>query len=218
MNNYAVISDDEAHSQDQSLRITYAPNQRTGGSAGWQLPAKKEYYLSYWVKFENDFNFNGSKQSGGKLPGLAGAGGYCSGGQNCNGSNGFSTRYMWREDGRVELYVYHMNKPTKWGENFWLEDSSGRDVYFEKGKWHNLIQRVKINDGSKSNGEVDVWMDGDRVLSLDGMKFVTNNKGIDGLLFSSFHGGHSSDWYPDQTQHSYFDDFIVSTDASDVGL
>ncbi|MDJ0634324.1 MAG: hypothetical protein QNJ34_14140 [Xenococcaceae cyanobacterium MO_188.B29] len=218
MNNYATITDSQAHSQDKALRITYPPDATAGGSAAWKLPAEKEYYLSYWVKFSEDFDFDGSKKSGGKLPGLAGAGGYCSGGQTCNGNNGFSARYMWGKNGRVKLYLYHMNKPTKWGENFWFKDSNGQDVYFQRGKWHNLVQRVKINDGKKSNGEIDVWMDGEQVISLKGLKFVTNNQGIDSLMFSTFHGGHSSDWWPDYEVYSYWDDFVVSTDASDVGL
>ena len=218
MDNYAFISDEEAHSGNKSLEITYTPHDRTGAGAIWELPSEKEYYLSYWVKFEDDFDFDGSKQSGGKLPGLAGAGGHCGGGDTCNGNNGFSSRYMWRENGRAQLYLYHMDKPSKWGEEFWFKDSDGDDVYFERGKWHNLIQRVRINDGNKSNGEVDVWMNGEQVLDLDDLKFVTNNKGIDAILFASFHGGGSSDWFPDHEQNSYFDSIVVSTDAADVGL
>ena len=218
MNNYTMITDSQAHSQTKALRITYPANATAGGSAAWKLPEEKEYYLSYWVKFEEDFDFDGSKESGGKLPGLAGAGGYCSGGQICTGENGFSSRYMWGENGRVKLYLYHMNKPTKWGENFWLEDSEGQDVYFQRGKWHNLIQRVKINDGFLANGEIDVWMDGEEMLSLRGLQFVNNHKSIDSLMFSTFHGGNSSDWWPEREVHSYFDDFVISTSARDVGL
>ncbi len=219
MDNYAVITDDEVHSGDKALKITYRPDARTGGSAAWKLPSEKEYYLSYWVKFEDNFDFDGDKHSGGKLPGLAGAGGYCSGGETCNGNNGFSSRYMWRENGRAQLYLYHMDKPGKFGEEFWFKDRDGDDVYFERGKWHNLIQRVRINDGNQSNGEVDVWMNGEQVLSVDDLKFVTNNQGIDALMFSTFHGGgKSTEWWPDYEVHSYFDDFVVSTEASDVGV
>ena len=218
MDNYAFISNKEAHSGEKSLQITYSPHARTGAGAVWKLPPEKEYYLSYWIKFEDDFDFDGSKYSGGKLPGLAGAGGNCGGGETCNGNNGFSARYMWRENGRAQLYLYHMNKPGKFGEEFWFKDSEGNDVYFERGKWHNLIQRVRINDGNNSNGEVTVWMNGEQVLNLDGLKFVTNNKGIDAVLFASFHGGGSSSWWPERKVHSYFDDIVVSTDPREVGL
>ena len=218
MNNYTQVTNKEAHDGNKSLRVTYRSNAKTGADAAWEIPAKKEYYLSYWIKFDNDFDFDGSKQSGGKLPGLGGAGGLCSGGDKCTGNNGFTARYMWRKNGRAQLYLYHMDKPEKFGEEFWFKDSDGDDVYFKKGKWHNLIQRVKINDGKKSNGEVDVWMDKEQVLSIDGLKFVTNNKGVDTVYFNSFHGGSGSGWWPDHEVHSYFDEFEVSTNASDVGL
>lgn len=217
MNNYAFITDQEAHSGSKSLKITYRPDAQTGGNASWGIPEQKEYYLSYWVKFAVDFDFDGSKHSGGKLPGLAGAGGLCVGGQTCDGNNGFSARYMWRKNGRVQLYLYHMDKPGKWGEEFFFKNSDGNDVYFQRGKWHHLIQRVKINDNIKSNGEIDVWMDRHKVLSLANLRFVTNNKGIDQLYFNTFHGGSSSSWWPDHKVYSYWDDFIVFTNPS-VGL
>ena len=218
MDNHAFITNKEAHSGNKSLSISYSPNKRTGAGAALHLPDSKQYFLSYWVKFEDDFSFNGSKQGGGKLPGLAGAGGYCSGGQDCNGNNGFSARYMWGRDGKARLYLYHMDKPSKYGENFDFKDESGKDVYFERGKWQNLIQRVKINDGNQHNGKIDVWKDGKKVLDLDRLQFVNNNKSIDGMLFSSFHGGLGSQWLPDHQQNSFFDDIRVSTNASDVGL
>ena len=219
--NKAIITDREAHSGDKSLRITYLPDERFGGSAVWNLPSENEYYLSYWVKFADDFDFDGPKKSGGKLPGLGArdeAHDLCSGGQTCTGDNGFSSRYMWRKNGRAELYLYHMDKPDKYGERWYFEGSDGCEKYFQRGQWHNLIQRVKINDGNQSNGEVDVWMDGEQVLSIDELKFVTNNQGIDSLYFSTFHGGNNSDWLPEREVYSYWDDFVVSTHAADVGL
>ncbi len=225
MNNYAFITDSEAHSGNKSLKITHRPDARTGGNALWKLPAEKEYYLSYWVKFEDDFDFEGTEYGTGKLPGLGGAGGLCVGGTNgsaiCDGNNGFSARYFWREDGRAVLNLKHMDKPatSKWNPDLRLIDSNGKDKYFQPGQWHNLIQRVKINDGSQANGEVDVWMDGEQVLSVQGYRFVTNNKGIDNLYFNTFHGGaNDRRWWPERTVYSYWDDFVVSTSAADVGL
>ena len=218
MSGNAIIINSDIHGGDKSLRITHLSDARTGGGAIWRLPEANTYYLSYWVKFEDNFDFDGSRKSGGKLPGLAGAGGYCSGGQTCDGNNGFSARYMWGENGRARLYLYHMDKPTKWGENFWFQGSDGNDKYFQRGQWHNLVQRVRINDGNQSNGEIDVWMDGDRVLDLNELRFVNNNRGIDALMFSTFHGGSTNEWLPERTVYSYWDDFIVSPNAADVGL
>ena len=125
---------------------------------------------------------------------------------------------MWRENGRAVLYLYHMDKGQKWGDDVLLRGADGKDKYFERGKWHNMIQRVKINDGYQSNGEIDVWMDNEQVLDMDGLRFVTNNRGIDQLFFNTFHGGSGSTWWPGQNVDAYFDDFIVSTNPADVGL
>jgi hypothetical protein len=61
-------------------------------------------------------------------------------------------------------------------------------------------------------------MDKEKVLSLDDLKFVTNNKGIDTVFFSTFHGGSGSNWWPEREVKANLDDFIVSTNAADVGL
>ena len=225
MDNYAFITASQAHSGNKSLRITHRPDARTGGNALWQLPEAKEYYLSYWVKFADDFDFDGTEYATGKLPGLGGAGGLCVGGTNgfqpCTGDNGFSARYFWREDGRAVLNLKHMDIPTsnKWTPDLRLVDSDGNDKYFIPGQWHHLIQRVRINDGNQANGEVEVWMDGEQVLSVEGYRFVNNNRGIDNLYFNTFHGGsEDARWWPDHTVYSYWDDFVVSTNPADVGL
>ena len=173
------------------------------------------------MKFADDFDFDGSGNSGGKLPGLGArdeSGDLCSGGKTCTGNNGFSSRYMWRDKGKAVLYLYHMDKPGKWGEDFDLVGEDGRKKFFKPGKWHNLIQRVKINDGKQANGEIDIWMDGEKVLSINKLKFVTNNQGIDSLYFSTFHGGNTNKWLPARKVYSYWDDFVVSTNAADVNL
>lgn len=218
MNNYSKITNEEASSGKNSLQITHSPNQSSGGSAAWQVPEQDVYYLQYDVKFEEDYDFNGDVHSGGKLPGLSSSDGQLSGGQTATGSNGFTTRYMWDEDGRAKLYVYHMDNPGQWGESFYFEDESGNPVYFQAGEWHEITQRVEINDGDQKNGSVEVWMDDEKVLDIDGLQFVDNGSGIDAVYFSNFHGGNDSGWYPDEESHIYYDDFIVSPNAADVGL
>ena len=217
MDQYATISNEEAYSGNNSLKMTYPANAQSNAGAKWQVPSQQEYYLSYWVKFDDDFDFDGLRYSGGKLPGM-GAGDLASGGNKPNGNNGFTSRYMWREDGKAVLYLYHMDQPGTYGEDISLTGADGSDKYFERGKWHNMIQRVKVNDGSQSNGEIDVWMDNEQVLDLDGLQFMTNNQGIDTAFFSTFHGGYGSDWWPEKNDNAYFDDFVVSTNAADVGL
>ncbi len=214
---FGTISNQDARSGNNSLRMTYPANEQSNAGSRWMIPSSNEYYLSYWVKFDNDFDFDGDRHSGGKLPGL-GAGELASGGKKPNGDNGFTSRYMWRENGQAVLYLYHMDQPGIYGEDILLKGNGGGNKYFERGKWHNMIQRVKVNDGSQSNGEIDVWMDGEQVLSVDNLKFMTNGQGIDTAYFSTFHGGYGQDWWPEKNDHAFFDDFVVSTNAQDVGL
>ncbi len=219
MDKYAAISNEDAYSGNQSLKITYPDDAQMNAGAGWKIPDAKEYYLSYQVKFAENFDFNGKYDwsSGGKLPGL-GADDLWSGGMDSDGTKGFTSRPMWREDGRAVLYLYHMDKPGQYGEDVLLKGSDGKENYFEPGKWHNITQRVRINDGNQSNGEVDVWMDQEQVLSRDNLQFVTNGQEIDTMFFNTFHGGSGSDWWPENDVNAYFDDFVVSTNAADVGL
>ena len=58
-----------------------------------------EAYLQYDVFFDASFDF----VRGGKLPGLFGGKGHCSGGRN---DHCFSMRLHWREHGDVEIYAY----------------------------------------------------------------------------------------------------------------
>ncbi|MCK0096016.1 cellulose binding domain-containing protein [Yoonia sp. F2084L] len=213
----AAISSEEAASGRQSLKVTYSSSDNAAAASSWALPQEQEYYLSYWVKFEEDFDFDGDDHSGGKLPGLA-SDGLASGGDDVDGSNGFTARYMWREDGAAELYLYHMDKPGEYGESFKFVDDDGDPIKFEPGTWHNLVQRVQINSDDRANGEVDVWFDGEQVLDLDGLQFVDDGSQIDRFYFSSFFGGSTDGWLPDRDVAAYFDDVVVSTNAADVGL
>ncbi len=217
MNDLSQISNNFAYSGNKSLRITYPSSKSSGRNAAWIVPEEKEYYLSYWIRFDRNFDFDGDKFSGGKLPGL-GAGELCSGGQICNGTNGFTSRPHWRENGRAVLYLYHQDKPKKFGEDIQLVGQNGNPIFFERGRWTNITQRVKINDQGQANGEIDVYYDGEQVLSIGGLRFASDGSGIDTAYFSTFHGGGGDGWNPKQNTNAYFDDFIVSTNAADVGL
>ena len=216
MDKFASISSSEAHSGNNSLKMKYPANEQSNAGAQWLIPEQQEYYFSYWVKFDKGFDFDGPKHSGGKLPGL-GEGDLASGGTKPNGNNGFTSRYMWRKGGQATVYLYHMDQPGTYGEDILLKGKDGKDKYFQPGKWHNMVQRVEVNDAGLANGEMDVWMDNEQVLALDGLR-LNNGQGIDTAYFSTFHGGNGSDWWPGQSVNAHFDDFVVSTNAADVGL
>ncbi|MCC9166629.1 polysaccharide lyase [Pontibacter harenae] len=218
----ATVDDAQAHKGEKSLRVTYPKGEFGPGSSGGQaklmLEPQREYFASYSLRFSDNFSWGG-KYEGGKLPGLAG-GENCSGGQQCDGTNGFSARFMWREGGKAVLYLYHMDKPSEWGEDHPLKRADGSVVVFPKGKWVKLVQRVKVNtvQNGKANydGEVQVWYNGEEVLRLSGLRFVNNSNQVDNFFFSTFHGGGSAEWAPSNTCWVWYDDVVVSGKSSDV--
>ncbi|MBN2803716.1 MAG: hypothetical protein JXR91_11515 [Deltaproteobacteria bacterium] len=200
-----------ANTGDASLRIDYPAGGVGPGETGAQVPlafkGESEVYVTYALRFSDDFDWGGTNE-GGKLPGL-GSGDNCSGGSTCDGTNGFSARLMWRDGGRGVLYLYHMDKPATWGEDIQLTKADGSDVVFEKGKWYTITERVKINTGDNNDGEVQVWVDGIEALNIDGIKFVNNGDLIDNFYFSTFHGGNTPDWAPSVDCHIWFDDIRI---------
>jgi hypothetical protein len=136
-----MVDDAFSVSGKKSLRITYPKDCSGPGENGVQvpivLPARDQYYMSYWLRFSDNFSF----RLGGKLPGLA-AGAICSGGEVCDGTNGFTARFMWEAGGKVILYLYHMDKPGKWGDGTNLIYPSGDSVVFQRGKWYQIMERV----------------------------------------------------------------------------
>jgi hypothetical protein len=216
----AIIDEERSHSGRKSLRVNYPAGgvgpQQTGHQAPCGLTPMDEYYLSYWLFFSEDFSW-GSENQGGKLPGLSG-GARCSGGETCDGRNGFTARYMWRENGRAVLYLYHMKKPGKYGEDYEFRNHSGEPVCFPKGEWVKLTQRVRVNSIGNSDGEVQIWFNEEEVLNIKGISFVSNSDKVDALYFSTFHGGADTTWSPQNDCHIWFDDIMIYTNPADAGI
>ena len=211
----ALVDSTQSHSGEQSLKVyypggSYGPSE-TGLNTPLQIQAGNEYYFSYWLRFDEHFSW-GSGNQGGKLPGLAGKG-YCSGGQTCDGSNGFTARYMWRTDGQAFIYLYHMDKQGEWGDDMPLLDAAGNPLYFKKGEWISLVQRLKINTGDSNDGELQVWFNGEEALHKSGLRLLNNGSLIDTLYFSTFHGGGDDSWVPANDSWIWFDDMNISTRA-----
>jgi hypothetical protein len=214
----SMVDDSFSASGKKSLRITYPKGFSGPGENGAQipiiLPGRNQYYMSYWLRFSDNFSY----RLGGKLPGLA-AGDLCSGGQDCDGTNGFSARFMWGEEGKVISYLYHMDKPGKWGDDRPLIFPSGEQVVFKQGKWYQVMERVKINSsGNKYDGEVEVWINGLPVLLRTGLRFTSNGEKVDRFYFSTFHGGSGPDWAPTETSYIWFDNLIISENRKDVEI
>lgn len=204
----------------KSLKIMYPKGEFGTANTGCQIPLtfepQNEVYMSYNLRFSENFSW-GTENEGGKLPGLAG-GANCSGGSDCSsGTEGFTCRFMWRPGGQAVLYLYHMDKPDTYGENIPLLWSNGDEVVFDKGKWYHIMERVKINtNGSTYDGEVQVWVNGEEVLFLTGIRFTSNGDKIDNLYISTFHGGSDAGWAPTDTCYTWLDDVTISSNMEDT--
>lgn len=150
--------------------------------------------LAYKVKFPSNFAWGGT-HFGGKLPGLyGGAPGSATGGTH---TGGWTTRYMWRAAGAGEVYL---EGPA--GVTFGIDLGSGSWHFTPDGQWHSIAQVV-----DRTAQTVTVWYDGVQVLQslLAGMSPAP----FSGIFFSTFYGGHTSDWGPPIPTQSYFADFVL---------
>ena len=117
LNNLAFVSDPfNTTDPVPVLQTTYEAgtfSQGTGGAQFYAIDAQSAtssgggfhaMLLSYTLAFDENFDWN----KGGKLPGVRGGPVVegCSGGRQPNGSDCFSARLMWRENGEGEGMVY----------------------------------------------------------------------------------------------------------------
>jgi hypothetical protein len=179
---------------------TFGPD-KNGGQFLVAIPPREEWYLDYFVMFRPGFDF----RMGGKLPGLTGNGALSTGGNNHPGE-AWSARYMWHAKGAVIVYLYHMDQKGKYGDSLELEKCT-----FRPGQWHRLTERVKVNTNEDRNGVIQVWFDLKKVVDRSDLRLRSGTKApVDSFYFSTFHGGNSNDWAPQNDSLACFDDFLIT--------
>lgn len=201
-----------SNGQSTSLRVFYPkgsinPNNDSApkGGAGFHITGGLEdniiaACLSYRIYFPEDFAFG----KGGKLPGLYG-GNPASGCREDAGITGFSTRYMWRENGAGTLYAYLPDKNEECGKLIGLGS-----WYFIAGKWSDIEQEIILNKPGDNNGSIRVWVNGHNVINKNDINMrINENIDIDGIMFSTFFGGRSLEWESPKDQSVDFADFRV---------
>ncbi|KAF9578356.1 hypothetical protein BGW38_005882, partial [Lunasporangiospora selenospora] len=158
--------------------------------------------------------------SGGKLPGVYGGSPKdgCSGGKTS--ADCLTVRLMWREVGHGEVYAYI---PTPPSSNFCKDDqvmcndkygiSVGRGmIYFTAGVWSHIDVVMELNEpASKQNGKLKVYLDGNRVITMDNVPYRTTGMvGFQGLMFSSFFGGADPSYATPVDTSVYFKNLQMS--------
>lgn len=194
---------------------TLIPKNSFGSITGaqWKFPlaTSDEYYLSYNLKFDKNFDF----VKGGKLPGLAG-GTANSGGNIPDGYDGWSARMMFWEEGKISFYLYFPTQTSQFGERFYLQKANGDTIKAKPGEWHQIAQHIIMNTPGEKDGIVQGWFDGEEVFYTDTILFRMDEQlKIDQIFFSVFLGGDDLSWASKKDEYIYFDDFNVSTQMPD---
>ncbi|KAI8338018.1 hypothetical protein BC941DRAFT_424365 [Chlamydoabsidia padenii] len=223
--NYDIVNDPSRSSKEKGiLQVTYPAHSMNpaaspqGGIGFYARPIKLSHppsslELSYKVFFPKNFDF----VKGGKLPGLFGGHKECSDGSNS--PTCFSTRFMWRENGKGEVYAYippklQIKNICKENKNVCNSDygySLGRGSWtFKTNAWNPVHQVVKLNTVGKQDGQITVFVNGKQVYHQSNLVFRTKStKKTFGIVFDTFFGGSSPEFKTPKTQKSYFKEFSM---------
>ena len=115
---------------------------------------------------------------------------------------------MWRTNGLGEVYTYlppfddpgfsanekQCHVPPFSACNPTFGNSMGRGSFsFQAGSWTTVSQRVLLNDAGQANGEIELFVNGQSVINVNGLIIRDSDAGrIRGIQMQSFFGGGCS--------------------------
>lgn len=194
-----------------ALRVDYVGYERGSKRLVRNVPLGErltEATLCYDVLFDEDFQF----VRGGKLHGLGPLNPVAGG--NPREPHRWSARINFSGDGGVRTYLYDQSDGSRWGRSTEPETA----FRFERDQYYAVSLHMRVNTPGETDGFARIYVDGERVVNHDGVAFrgvYGEDTLIHSFLFSTFHGGSSSEWAPrDQegnfaTVHAYFDNMAV---------
>ncbi|KAI7865105.1 hypothetical protein BDF14DRAFT_1744481 [Spinellus fusiger] len=221
--NYAIVNDPVASQGSNAvLRVTYPQGTRNpdrnpqGGIGFYAQPIQTTGTVSvadfeYQVYFPSSYNF----VLGGKLPGIFGGTGRCSGGIDT--PTCFSARFMWRQSGKGEVYTYLPE--AKQSSTLCTTPSNicnsqygysiGRGSFtFKTGAWTTVRQVLKLNTPGNLDGQLTVYANGNQVYQQNNIAFRESQTGKNvGIDFETFFGGSEDSYITPTTQYAYFKGF-----------
>ncbi|CAO3669783.1 unnamed protein product [Rhizopus stolonifer] len=218
----AAVKDPSGKSNDYVLRVKYNAGSRNpegnlvGGLGFLAEPLtvsknSKQVVFQYSVYFPKGFKF----VKGGKLPGVFGGNGECTGGDESGSC--YTSRLMWRDNGLGEIYAYlpHGKQRSDICDNkinICNSDygySLGRGQFeFKTNAWTTVRQVIDLNTINKQNGRMRLYVNGVKKVDVNRVVIRTSStpKTI-GIMFHTFFGGSDNTWRTPVTQYSYFKNF-----------
>jgi hypothetical protein len=123
----------------------------------------------------------------------------CSGGRR--DPTCWSARLMWRQEGQGEMYNYlppnatanrvQCNVAPFSTCNPTYGASVGRGSFnFEAGQWTTVTQRIRLNSPQKTDGELEIFVNGESKVHVSGLVFRSCDRNrIRGIQMQTFFGG-----------------------------
>ncbi|KAE9396009.1 hypothetical protein BT96DRAFT_958351 [Gymnopus androsaceus JB14] len=202
--NATAITEAESNSSNTSsvMQLLYPENsidpaQKPQGGAEFyasplDLAGAQNVSLEYSVFFSSDFAW----VLGGKLPGLYGGHGGCSGGNPA--TDCFSTRLMWRPDGEGELYLYAPK--DKQTDALCDDPQSVCDAAYG-------FSVGPLNTPGQQDGGFTLDVDGKRVIDRSDVFYRDSIPAPTSVL--TFFGGHEKEYASPKNQLVWFDGFAM---------
>ena len=171
----------------------------SGGSsrigAGFRVPPAQVYTLTQRAYLDANFDWGGTNE-GGKLGfGLAGGSRPSGGNATSTGFNqsGFSFRWMWREDGEIDMYTYDADT-----RGFGTENYTG--AFMPRGEWFEITMEVIMSSGKgASDGRGRAWLNGNLIYDGNHRWYGASSENpvqVDAIQHFTFHGGGDATWGP----------------------
>jgi len=164
----------------------------------WQLKMpsfETSTCVSYWLKFDSQFEYG----KGGKLPGVASVSGPAD--QN------WKSYLAWKSDGKLVIDVADASGYRSLPLSFEAEQAK-----LKRDKWQSIQTCYGIDKAGIKEGFVEVWLDGERVGAVPGVRFARQAKEsgpIDRILVNAYHESSPSD--PIRTDaYAWFDELAVT--------
>jgi len=213
------LSVDEGIDGGSSLRQRFTPSEK--GSlrvvAAINLEPSSVYELEQSIMFEEGFDWGGEVESGKFGFGLAG-GSAPTGGTVAN--DGFSARLLWKGHGDgtaspgAYLYSVDRDQNPPYGDEFEFSDYK-----IPTEQWFKITMRLLTNsDLEKNDGVFQVWIDGQLFFERKSIQWQSDGASpvIDQILYSSFHGGNSERWSPENVVYSRVANICIFKDRQEA--
>jgi hypothetical protein len=158
-------------------------------------PPPQELHLRYYVRLGADFDFGG----GGVLPGLCV--GHCVPARRPRGAEGVMVRPHWTPLGEI---VFQPLPGTVGRDRRWKR-------FLETDRWVVVEIHVKLNTPGASDGVVEGWLGGDKVVSLGGLRLRNDAAThVEGVMFEAAYKGRKRG-APAREAEMTFDDVAVAS-------